>query len=84
MQLYKTAVCYVIATWYTAVLWENKTSVCCNRRKLKARANERNAKLALAFHSECSRGSIAQSAVKAEKEVSEAHVVKGLKKQMNN
>ena len=40
------------------------------RGKLKARANERNVKLALAFHSECSRGSSARSAVKGENEVS--------------
>ena len=34
--------------------------------RLKLQLDERNAKLALAFHSECSRGSIARSAVKGE------------------
>jgi hypothetical protein len=46
---------------------QNKSSTkTARQKKLKARTNERNAKLALAFHSERNRGSIAQSAVKAE------------------
>jgi hypothetical protein len=44
----------------------NPLASVCVLRKVKARANERNAKLALAFHGECGRGSIARSAVKGE------------------
>ena len=44
--------------------WKNSAE----RGNLKARANERNVKLALAFHCECSRGSSARSAVKGETE----------------
>ena len=42
-----------------------RSQVSITRSVVKARANEQNAKLALAFYCECSRGSSARSAVKA-------------------
>ena len=53
---------YLLCYKYTAP--DDPLASVCVLRKVKARASERNAKLAFAFHGECSRGSIARSAVK--------------------
>ena len=51
---------------FVMLFFDRKSGFTALLYKLKARANERNAKSALAFYSECSRGSSARSAVKGE------------------